>query len=81
MQDSNKPLAYRVLRYMHKTPRKGLIFKRNDRLKVDGFSNTDWAGDVNVRKSTNRYYYFIGGYLVGWKSKKHKVVAQSNAEA
>ena len=33
------------------------------------------------RRSTSRHCTFVGGNLVTWRSKKHNVVARSNAEA
>ncbi|KAK8937486.1 Armadillo repeat-containing kinesin-like protein 1 [Platanthera zijinensis] len=40
-----------------------------------------WPTVKDDRKSTTGYFSFVGGNLVSWKSKKHNVVARSNAEA
>ena len=45
------------------------------------FSDSDWAGDVDKRRSTSGYIFFIFGGPVSWKSKMQKCVAQSSAEA
>ncbi|CAL8085826.1 unnamed protein product [Prunus armeniaca] len=42
--------------------------------------NADWASSVIDKRSTSGYFTFVGGNLVTWKSKKHKVVALSRAE-
>lgn len=60
----------RVLRYMHKTIGKGLMFIKNDHLNIEGNSYIDWAGDMTDKRSTSRFYCFVGGNLVSWKSKK-----------
>ena len=33
------------------------------------------------RRSTSRYFTFIGGNLVTWRSKKQNIVSRSSAEA
>ena len=46
-----------------------------------GFSDADWAGDINDRKSTSGYLFQLSGGAVTWKSKKQGCVALSTAEA
>ena len=46
-----------------------------------GYSDADWAGDVNDRKSTSGYLFMMNGGAVTWKSKKQSCVALSTAEA
>ncbi|RVW60435.1 Retrovirus-related Pol polyprotein from transposon RE1 [Vitis vinifera] len=62
-------------------PGKGLMFSKNDHLRVEGYTDADWAGNIMDRKSTSGYFTFVGGNLVTWRSKKQKVVALSSAEA
>lgn len=57
------------------------MFQRNGHLGVQAYTDADWAGDRDERKSTSGYFTLIGGNLVTWKSKKHKVVALFSAEA
>ncbi|RVX05485.1 Retrovirus-related Pol polyprotein from transposon RE1 [Vitis vinifera] len=63
------------------SPGKGLMFSKNGHLKVAGYTDADWAGNITDRKSTAGYFTFVGGNLVTWRSKKQKVVALSSAEA
>ena len=49
-------------------------------MKVDGYTDVDWAGNITNKKSTSRYFAYVEGKLVTWKSKKQKVVALSSAE-
>jgi hypothetical protein len=70
-----------ILRYLKSSPGKGLMFLKNNQLNVDGYTNTDWAGNVSDRKSTSGYFTFVRGNLVTWRTKKQKVVALSSAEA
>jgi hypothetical protein len=71
----------RILRYLKSSPGKGLMFSKNDHLRVEGYTDADWAGNISDRKSTSGYFMFVGGNLVTWRSKKQNVVALSSAEA
>ncbi|XP_052299567.1 retrovirus-related Pol polyprotein from transposon RE1 isoform X1 [Citrus sinensis] len=73
--------VYKVLKYLKKTPGKGLLFKKNNNLQVEVYTDADWAGSVIDRRSTSGYCTFVGGNLVTWRSKKQSVVARSSAEA
>jgi hypothetical protein len=71
----------RILRYLKSNPSKGILFSNHGHLKVEGYTNSDWAGSSDDRKSTLGYYTFVGGNLVTWRSQKQPVVARSNAGA
>ncbi|KAG6530437.1 hypothetical protein ZIOFF_012676 [Zingiber officinale] len=43
--------------------------------------NSDWAGDVETRKSTSGYAFHLGSAIFSWSSKKQPVVALSTTEA
>ena len=73
--------VYRILRYLKSCPRKGLWFKRNGHLNVEGYCDADWASCQDDRRSTSGYCTFVGGNLVSWRSKKQPVVSRSTAEA
>jgi hypothetical protein len=84
MHDPRKPhmdAVERILRYLKSAPGKGLLFTKNNHLKVEGYTDADWAGSANDRRSTSGYFTFVGGNLVTWRSKKQPVVARSSAEA
>ena len=44
------------------------------------YTDTEWAGDRDSRKSSSGYFTLVEGNLVTWKNKKQKVVALSSAE-
>ena len=71
----------RVLRYLKGTVNFGIFYSQNDTEECVGFSDADWAGDVNDRKSTSGYLFQMSGAAVTWRSKKQACVAQSTAEA
>ncbi|WJZ96753.1 hypothetical protein VitviT2T_015406 [Vitis vinifera] len=72
----------RILRYLKNAPRKGILFSKNvNHQSIEVYTDADWAGAVDDRRSTSGYFTFVGGNLVTWKSKKQNVVACSSAEA
>ena len=73
--------VYRILRYLKSALEKGLLFSKNGVSNIEGYTDSDCAGDQITRRSTSGYFIFVEGNLVTWKSKKQKVVARSSAEA
>ena len=71
----------RIICYLKSSPGKGVLFARHDHLKIEAYTDADWAGSIIDRHSTSRYCLFVGGNLVTWRSKKQSVVARSSAEA
>ena len=66
---------------MKSAPGKGLLFSKHGHLKIEAFTDADWAGSIDDRRSTSGYCTLVGGNLVTWRSKKQSVVARSSAEA
>uniref|UniRef100_A0A2N9EG19 Reverse transcriptase Ty1/copia-type domain-containing protein n=1 Tax=Fagus sylvatica TaxID=28930 RepID=A0A2N9EG19_FAGSY len=52
-----------------------------DELEIKGFTDVDFAGDTDDRKSTNEYVFLFGGIAVSWLSKKQSCVAKYTMEA
>uniref|UniRef100_A0A1J3G9F4 Copia protein n=1 Tax=Noccaea caerulescens TaxID=107243 RepID=A0A1J3G9F4_NOCCA len=73
--------AKRVLRYIKGTLTYGIHFKRVEEPELVGFSDSDWGGSVEDKKSTSGYVFTIGSSAFCWNSSKQKTVAQSTAEA
>lgn len=55
-----------------------LVYEDKCHTLATGYSNTDWVGSPFDRHPTSRYFVFIGGNLVFWKSKKQDVIDKSN---
>ena len=71
----------RVLRYLRGTVDLGLQYKRNGRNKLEAFTDSDYAGDLDDRRSTSRYVFMLSSCAVSWSSKKQPVVTLSTTEA
>jgi hypothetical protein len=70
-----------ILRYVKHTLRYGLKITKSSSMLVSAFSDSDWAGDLDDRRSTGGFAVFIGGNLVSWCARKHPTVSRSSTEA
>ena len=74
--------AKRILRYIRGTSLFGLRYERGKKnFVVQGFSDSDFAGDRNDRKSTTGQVFFLGNSAITWNTMKQSVVALSSCEA
>ena len=72
----------RILRYIIGTLNFGLKFSADDKEPlIYGYSDADWAGDIETRRSTSGYVFQIGNSTISWCSRKQSSVAKSSAEA
>jgi len=46
-----------------------------------GYSNSDWAGDMDDRKSTIGFIFYMEDITFTWSSKKQSIVILSTCEA
>ncbi|GAB2283721.1 hypothetical protein Dimus_039621 [Dionaea muscipula] len=53
----------------------------DDVLNIVGYCDSDWAGDVDERKSTTGFVFMVGSTAISWASKKQPIVALSSSEA
>ena len=70
-----------LLRYVRGTVDLGLVIHRSSTAELVVYTNADWAGCPDTRRSTSGYAVFLGGNLVSWSSKRQPVVSRSSAEA
>ena len=60
----------RIMRYLKGTEEYGLYYKKNDNFELKAYTDADWAGNIDDRKSTSGGAFFLGKRLVTWTSKK-----------
>lgn len=73
--------AKKVLRYLQGTKDLMLTYRRSDHLEIVGFSDSDFAGCIDTRKSTSGYVFLLAGGAISWSSTKQKTVAAFTMEA
>ncbi|KAG5232745.1 Retrovirus-related polyprotein from transposon [Salix suchowensis] len=73
--------AKRVLRYLKGTINLGIFYRKGGHAELEGYSDSDYAGDLDDRKSTSGYLFMLRSGSVCWSSKKQPVVSLSTTEA
>ena len=75
--------AQRVLRYLSGTSSLGIQFSKQELGADDliGFSDADWAGDLDTRQSTTGFIFMMSGGPISWKSKLQQSTSLSSVEA
>ena len=70
----------RIFRYLKGTMDYSLTYKGSES-QLLGYSDADWGGNLDDRRSTTGYTFIISGGAVTWSSKKQQTVALSSTEA
>jgi hypothetical protein len=70
-----------IIRYVNTTVNYGICFSRETNLVLAGYSDADWAGNANDRKSTSGGCFYVGTNLVARMSQKQASISLSTAEA
>ncbi|KAL0286312.1 UNVERIFIED_CONTAM: Retrovirus-related Pol polyprotein from transposon TNT 1-94 [Sesamum angustifolium] len=73
--------AKKVMRYLQGTKDLQLIYKHTENLEVVGYSDSDFAGCLDTRKSTSGYIFLLANGAISWKSTKQTITASSTMEA
>jgi histone deacetylase 1/2 len=80
-REQNLMLVKRILSYLRGSSSYGLHIQRSSALDLMAYSDVDWAGCPDTRRSTSGYAVFLGDSLVSWSSKRQPTVSRSSAEA
>ncbi|XP_070011328.1 secreted RxLR effector protein 161-like [Nicotiana tabacum] len=70
----------RILRYLKGTIDYSLCYQGTD-LQLKSYTDADWGGDLDERKSTSGYTFLLNNGAVSWSSKKQSCIALSTMEA
>eukprot|EP00267_Zea_mays_P049136 XP_020401774.1 uncharacterized protein LOC109943275 [Zea mays] len=70
-----------LLRYLRGTVDYRMLLHRSTSSELVVYTDADWVGCPDTRRSTSGYTVFLGGNLVSWSSKCQPVVSRSSAEA
>ena len=74
----------RVLRYLQATKNTGILYKGESISAMPEhvcYTDSEWAGDRDKRRSTGGFVVVLCGGAVSWKTRKQDIVALSTTEA
>ncbi|KAJ0808584.1 putative RNA-directed DNA polymerase [Helianthus annuus] len=83
----------RILRYLQGTFTYGLLIQQTysgstlhaytdvHNSSLNAFSDADWAGCPDDRKSTGGFAIYLGSNLISWSARKQRTVSRSSTEA
>lgn len=70
----------RILRYLQGIVNMGIMYKKGGNVDLLGYTNTGYAGDLEVRKNSYEYVFILSNGAVVWYSKKQPIVTLSSTE-
>lgn len=73
--------ARNVLRYLKGTMSHVIVYKAISGSDLVGYSDADFASDVETRKSTCGYAFIVSGEVISWRRKNQTLTAQSIVES
>ncbi|XP_021749530.1 uncharacterized protein LOC110715275 [Chenopodium quinoa] len=71
----------RIMRYYLGTIDHGLHLYPSAVHRLITYTDADWGGCLDTRRSTSGYCYFLGDNLISWPSKRKHTLSKSSAEA
>ena len=72
--------AKHILRYLRGTVDYGLNYEVSQKINLEGYVDSDWAGSAIDRKSTSGCCFSMGSGVISWFSRKQSYVALSTDE-
>lgn len=71
----------RILRYVKGTLNIGLEISKSSSTLISAFSDADWAGGIDDRRSTGGFVDYFGLNLISWSARKQATMSRSSTEA
>ena len=80
-REPHKVLVKRILRYVKGMLSSSLHISTGPVDTLTAYTDADWAGCPDSRRSTSGYRVFLGDTLILWSSKRQTTLSRSSAEA
>src|SRR6202140_2807508 len=80
-KEAHLQVVKRIFKYLQGTQNYGLWYPRDTNLTLHAYTDADWVGSMDDRKSTSGGAFFMGFRLVSWFNKKQSSIALSTVEA
>jgi hypothetical protein len=80
-RDEHMNALKRIIRYIQGTIRFGLHLFPSSIDDLVSYTDADWGGCPDTRRSTSGYCVYLGDNLISWSSKRQPTLSRSSAEA
>lgn len=80
-KESHVKAVKRIIKYVSGTFLYGIWYPFDTSSHIAGYTDADWAGNLDDRKSTSGGCFYIGNCLIAWHSRKQSSVSLSTGEA
>ena len=80
-KDEHMHALKRILRYIRGTIDHGLHLYPSSTSTLVSYTDADWGGCPDTRRSTFGYCVFLGDNLISWSAKRQTTLSRSSAEA
>ena len=71
----------RIIRYIQGTLDYGLHIYPSSTNRLISYTDADWGGCPDTRRSTSGYYVYLVDNLLSWSTKRQPTLSRSSAEA
>ena len=69
------------MQYLQRTKDSTLVYRKSDQLEIIRYSDSDFAGCQDSRRSTSGYVYLLADGAISWKSVKQTLISPSTMVA
>ena len=80
-KESHWAATKRIFKYLKGTIEHGLFYQKGKKIGLSAYSDSNYAGDLDDRRSTSGSIFMMGTAAVSWASKKQPIVSLSTTEA
>ena len=80
-KESHMAALKRIIKYVKTTAEFGVWYSNDTSDVLTGYSNANWVGIADDRKSTSGGCFYVGNNIVSWMSKKQNSISSSTVEA
>jgi hypothetical protein len=81
LKETHVMVVKRIFRYLKGTTKFGLWYLKGNEMTMVAYTDADWAGSIDDRRSTSGATFYLGDCLVSWLSKKNSSVSLSTTKS
>lgn len=73
--------ALYICRYLIGSRNYALVYNGNTMKGLEAYTDSDWAGDPDDRRSITGYFFNLANGIISWQSRAQKTIALSSTQA